>query len=89
MIETIGWASGMLLAVCAIPQAFLSIKQGHSEGMSPYLLWMWLIGEILLVSYILLKHGLDWPLLINPVANSVVSGIITKYKHWPRNSQDS
>lgn len=80
--ELLGWVGGILLAVCAAPQAYLSLKQGHSNGVALGMLMLWLFGEIFTLAYVLPK--MDWPLIVNYVANIVFIGVICWYRFYPR-----
>lgn len=80
--ELLGWTGGLLLAVCAVPQAYLSLKQGHSEGVALGMLILWLSGEILTLLYVLPK--MDWPLIVNYAANILCIGVICWYRFFPR-----
>ena len=86
MIENIGWTGSMLLALCALPQAYKSVKEGHSRGVSGLFLIMWLLGEILMQIYVGYVHGYDMPLLVNYWINTLFVVIILKYKMKERNS---
>jgi hypothetical protein len=83
--DVYGWIGGLLLAVCAIPQAILSYKKGNAEGVSVIMLLLWLLGEICTLIYVSPKK--DWPLIINYSANIVCIGIICWYKFFPRNEK--
>lgn len=80
--ELVGWVGGLMLAVCAIPQAFLSYKQGHSNGLAIGMLVAWLLGEVFTLVYVAPK--LDWPLIVNYSANIVCLVIICWYRAFPR-----
>lgn len=80
-IEAIGWLSSILFALCGAPQAYQSWRQGHSRGVSALMLWMWFIGEILAIIYVLGKIGVDKPLLFNYTVNLMFLVIILKYKY--------
>ncbi len=84
MIETIGWLSSVLFALCGVPLAYESYKSGHSRGVSASFLWMWFVGELLAIVYVLGKIGLDGPLLFNYTVNIAFIGIVLKYKYWER-----
>jgi len=84
MLEYIGWIGGLLFAFCGLPQALKSFKDGHSNGISTLFLIMWLVGEILMQIYVILKHGFDMPLLVNYWVNTIFATIITYYKFKPR-----
>lgn len=83
MIETIGIIAGILFAVCGAPQAYQSWKAGNSNGISPWLLWMWWLGEVLMLVYVYATHGFDVPLMINYLGNLVFVTVILKYLHFP------
>jgi uncharacterized protein with PQ loop repeat len=88
IIELIGWTAGILFAFCGLPQAIMCHKQGHAKGVSSVLIWMWLSGEILMTTYVLAKHGLDLPLLVNYAVNTIFVAIIMKYKYFPRSQNE-
>lgn len=68
---------------CAVPQVILCYKQGHAEGQSQALLFMWLGGEIFMTTYLTLKNGFDMPVILNAGANLIWIASIMKYKYWP------
>ena len=69
IVEIIGWAGSFLFSFCGLPQAYLSYKQGNSNGVASLLLIMWGTGEVLSLAYVLMKHGLDLPLTFNYLMN--------------------
>jgi len=83
MIEVLGILGALALAICAVPQAILSYKQGHSDGMSSWTLGLWTMGEILTTAYILLTSA-DPILLMNYIANLCYLSVIVRYKLYPR-----
>lgn len=80
MIELIGWFSAICFGLCGLPQAYKSVKEEHSLGVSWGLLILWYLGEWSAVAYVYLKHGLDLPLLTNYLLNLIFISIILKYK---------
>ena len=88
MIELLGWIGGVLFALCGGPQAYKSYTEGHSKGMSSGTLTLWLSGEIITLAYVMLKHGLDGPLVFNYGMNLVFLSIIIYYKIKPRKELD-
>jgi uncharacterized protein with PQ loop repeat len=80
-MEFIGYIGSICLAICGFPQCLLSIKQGHSEGISLNFLILWTLGELFTLLYIVPKK--DLPLIVNYSANLVFLGIIWKYKCFP------
>ncbi len=82
MLDFIGWMGAVLFAVCGLPQAYQSIKDGHSRGLNWFFLLCWLFGEIFTIIYIWPKQ--DWPLLFNYLMNLAFLGIMVKYKIWER-----
>lgn len=81
-IELIGWTSSIFLAICSFPQMLLSLKQGHSKGLSWWFLILWSVGELFGLIYVLPLGKL--PLILNYFANVVFMSVIMKYKIWPR-----
>lgn len=77
-MDTLGWVGSLLLAFCGLPQAIKSIKEKHSDGISPVFLFMWGAGEVLTFGYVYDK--LDLPLMANYAANIVFVGVIAWYK---------
>jgi len=83
MIELFGWAGSILLGICGIPQAVQCLKQGHSDGINAWFMWMWFIGEAMTFLYIAVEQG--WgPLILNYTINTCVICIIVWYRYFPR-----
>ena len=83
-IEIIGWTASILFSICGLPQAYQSVKSGNSHGISSMFLYLWLAGEILMQVYVIYKHSLDMPLLVNYWINTFFVLIILYYKIRPR-----
>lgn len=81
-LEIIGWAGAILFAICSLPQAIQSIRDGHSRGLNWFFLLSWLMGEILTIIYVWPKQ--DIPLLTNYFLNMAFLLIIMKYKMFER-----
>lgn len=79
MIRAIGWIGTQLLAFCAVPAVIQVIYQGHAEGYSFWFIAMWLLGEILTLIYVYVKHNKDLPLLLNYFLNIIFISIIIAY----------
>jgi MtN3 and saliva related transmembrane protein len=81
-MEIIGWLGSILLAFCGLPQAIESYKTKSSEGLTWGFLFMWFMGEIFTIIYILPQMVL--PLLFNYTANVIFLSIIIYYKINPK-----
>jgi uncharacterized protein with PQ loop repeat len=81
LFEIIGWIGSICLAICGIPQAWLSHKEKHSHGISWSFLLLWAFGELFALAYVYDK--LDAPLLVNYSINILIIGIILFYKINP------
>jgi uncharacterized protein with PQ loop repeat len=79
MISFIGIIGSLMLALCGLPQAIQSIKAKSSAGVNSLFLWLWGIGEILLIVYVLNTSN-DLILLINYLFNVFIIGVIAYYK---------
>jgi uncharacterized protein with PQ loop repeat len=84
-LELTGWIGAVAFALCALPQALKSHNQGHSRGIAPLFLTLWIIGELSMLIYTLPTQ--QWPLIINYAANLVFTGIIAWYKIKPRSTR--
>ena len=78
MIDIIAWFGSFMLAICAVPQAYKSYVDKHSNGVSWYFLLLWLFGEVFLLVYVINK--LDIPLIINYLSNIIIVMVILYYK---------
>jgi uncharacterized protein with PQ loop repeat len=81
-MDLLGYIGSICLAICSVPQAYMSYKQGHSRGISVGFLFLWTAGEIFTLLYIIPKA--DIPLLINYLSNLIFLSIIWKYRIFPR-----
>ena len=82
-MEIFGWAGSILLAVCGAPQAHRSFMQKRTVGIAPSFLWMWFLGEVLTLFYILLGR-FSLPLAVNYGVNIGFIGIIIYYYYFPK-----
>ena len=73
-MEAIGWTASILLILCGLPQAYQCVKQGHAKGVSPTFIWMWTLGEIFGLVYVI--HKMDLPLIANYFFNLIVLSLI-------------
>lgn len=84
-MEIFGWLGSILLAVCGAPQAHRSFTQKQTVGIAPSFLWMWFLGEVLTLFYILFdKYSL--PLVVNYTANIWFISVIIYYYYCPQKS---
>jgi uncharacterized protein with PQ loop repeat len=74
----IGWVGQLLLAICAIPQTFKTIRTKKAEDISFLFLTFWYVGEILSFIYIIPLAKL--PLILNYGLNITCLTIIFYYK---------
>lgn len=81
-IEIIGWIGAICFALSALPQTIKSIKEGHSNGLSWGLLFLWVIGESCSLIYVLDRN--DLPLFTNYAINIIFLFIILYYKFFPK-----
>lgn len=83
MIEAIGWMGAICFAICALPQAIKSYKDKSSAGISFAFLFLWTVGEVLTLTYILLTT-MQLPLIVNYVFNLACLAVILWYYFKPR-----
>lgn len=82
LFEILGWLGSICLAICGIPQAWQSIKDRNSNGVSWSFVLLWAFGEMFALAYVYKK--LDLPLLLNYATNILTLGIIIYFKMYPR-----
>jgi uncharacterized protein with PQ loop repeat len=86
IFEILGWLGSICLAICGLPQAWQSIKDKHSHGISWGFVLLWAFGEIFALAYVYDK--LDLPLLLNYATNILILGVILYFKINPKNTVD-
>jgi len=69
--EIIGWIGAGLLSLCGVPQLIKTYKTKTTKGLSFGMLLCWLLGEIFMVTYIILT-AFEWPLLVNFSTNILI-----------------
>lgn len=77
--ELLGFAGAVALAVCAAPLMIQTVVDGHANGVNGGFLALWLIGEVIMLAYVLLEH-LPLPLILNYAANVLMVGVVGWYK---------
>jgi len=81
-METVGWLGSILFALCGLPQAIQSWRDGHSRGLAWGFIGAWLGGELLTIAYVWPKA--DWPLLFNYFVNLIFLFVMLRYKLFER-----
>lgn len=87
LFAILGWLGSICLAICGVPQAWMSYREKHSEGISWGFLLLWAFGELFALAYVYDK--LDLPLLVNYAVNILIVGVILYYKIYPQVDQES
>ena len=91
MIELIGYVAALLLAACGAPLAVEAMWRGKSsmsETLGTILfVWMWFIGELMMITYVGAEIGHDPVLFLNYGLNIGITGIILYYIYFPRKSK--
>jgi len=80
--EAIAWLGTFILLLRGIPQAYRCWNQGHSNGLSPSMLWLWLSGSLCMI-----PNGIshmDGPVIVVYSTNVLFVGIMLWYKYFPR-----
>jgi uncharacterized protein with PQ loop repeat len=82
----LGWLSGILFAICGLPQAYKTIKTRKADDISLLFLFFCLGGEILGILFVwlsALEISVALPLLFNYVANLIATSLILRFKVFP------
>lgn len=85
MGELFGWISAFCFGICAIPQAWQSIKQKNSHGLTWFFLMLWLFGEVFYMGATIMSFGPVGWILANIMANTSCLLVIIYYKLYPEN----
>ena len=85
MIDAVGWAGTVFLAICGVPMLVKSIVDGHARGVSLWFLIAWGLGECFLLAYVVAIHS-GLILIMNYAANIALVTSIMFYKLFPRKS---
>lgn len=80
---TLGWAGSVLFAICAAPEAYLSFKNKHSNGLSYAFLMIWSFGEVFTLAYVVYTTPGNYPLIFNYLLNLGFLLVIVYYKFFP------
>lgn len=81
LLEGVGWASSVLLGLCAVPQMALCIRQGHARGLSKGTLWLWHVGELCLIIYGVWGLNMAMPVVVNGIIGYLCTLIILWYAY--------
>jgi uncharacterized protein with PQ loop repeat len=82
-IKLIGLIGSLLLCLCGVPQAIKSYKDKNSDGLTFGFVILWLLGEVFMLTYIIIVHSKDISLLINYIFSAFAVSIISYYKFFP------
>lgn len=84
MVELLGYAGSLCFILATLAQALKSIRQGHSRGISHWLLWILTVGYTCMITYVLIDIGWDEVLLSSYFLQFALWAIIAKYLYFPR-----
>lgn len=74
-IDFIGWIGAVILATSGLPQLIKTLKTKRFEGLSLVFVIWWLIGEILILFYVLYAK-FSWQLVFNYGLNTLICLVI-------------
>lgn len=77
-IDIIGTIGGVLLAYSNIPQIVMFFRSGHAEGISKASTWLWLVGMVCRVAYMIHVSGYD-TIVLAPYGFASICCVITFY----------
>lgn len=82
-IEALGIIGSLLFIASSAAQAVLSMKQGHSRGVSHIMLWAVMIGMTCWLIYAIAQVR-DYILISCLLGQGLCWGIVLKYKYFER-----
>ncbi len=83
-MTALGLLGTLCFILCGIPQAIKAVEDGHARGVSGLFLALWFFGSLVMLVYVRAEHPEDRFLLANYIVNLAVSGVICRYKLFPR-----
>jgi hypothetical protein len=79
----IGMAGAIVLTIGGVPLALKAIKNGVDTTDRTFLV-SWLVGEVLLLLYVLLDIGFNLPLFSGYAFDILLAVVTIRYNLWPR-----
>jgi uncharacterized protein with PQ loop repeat len=86
LVNFFSWIGAFILFFRALPQAFKSWKDGHSDGLSPSMLWLWLIGSCFILPHLLYQQ--DWATSIIYFSNVFAVFIMIWFLYYPQKNKE-
>lgn len=80
-MDVVGFAAALAFAVSSLPQAVLTLRQGHTQGMTGGMITLWWVGSALMLIYSLDK---TWVYILNYSCNLAMCSVFIYYMLWPR-----
>lgn len=75
VINTIGWISGFLFVIMAIPQLIKTFKTRDVKDLSIATWWLYTIALCLSVTYLACQSVILWPVLVNQSISAVLGAM--------------
>lgn len=72
-------AGAVISSMCALPQVFTVISQGHAIGLSLFFIGAYFISRILTTVYCIVKYGPDWLFIYGGILTLTFNGILIWY----------
>ncbi len=85
--QALGWIGAIGFGFCGAPQAYQSVREGHSKGLTWGMLSLWTLGEVATFTAVVMDHGAGY-LIANYVVNGVFLGVMLYYKIRPRQTPE-
>jgi len=82
-VGILGIIATLLLISSSIPQVWMCYRNGHANGISAGMLWLWFSGMLLMGIYVTMTRGGDLVLFSNYGINICMILIILKFKYFP------
>jgi hypothetical protein len=82
VIGSLAWIGSVALAVCGAPLALSAWREGHAQGVDGWMVVFWLVGEAMLLPYLVIQAGVG-PAVADAAVNLVFASIVAYYKLKP------
>ncbi|MBR7158430.1 MAG: PQ-loop repeat-containing protein [Alphaproteobacteria bacterium] len=79
ILQIFGWIGSFAYAISCIPQAYTSVRQGHSHGVNRWFMILWIIGAVCSLIYISPTMLEQLPLVFNFGVGGISASVVLFY----------
>jgi uncharacterized membrane protein YhaH (DUF805 family) len=85
IFDYLAYLAQALFVGATLSQLALTVRQGHSRGLSHALIWQLILGFSIMTGYTIIKYDADPVLLTGYLGQLIPFLAIAGYKYFPQN----